>query len=176
MANGKIRVAQVAGRSCPDGWLLDAQGQPTNDPATRFADPPGTILPMGGYKGFGLGLLFDILVGGLSGGFCPPAPDGEAECNNVLLIVFDPNRFSGLPHFVNQSQMLCDFVRSTRPVSESTEIRLPGDRSRQLRTRRKAAGVPLDRGTWDRLKDCARRFDIALPHLVGQVGFHDSST
>jgi hydroxycarboxylate dehydrogenase B len=153
VANGKIRVAQVAGRACPEGWLLDAQGRPTNDPASRFADPPGTILPMGGYKGFGLGLLFDVLVGGLSGGFCPPAPDGETECNNVLLIAFDPVRFNGLSHFVSQSQGLCDFVRSTKSVSGSDAIRLPHDRSRQLAAERRVTGIPLDRGTWDCLRD-----------------------
>ena len=166
VANGKIRVAQIAGRTCPDGWLLDANGQPTNDPSTRFADPPGTILPMGGYKGFGLGLLLDVLVGGLSGGHCPPAPVGEVECNNVLLIAFDPARFIGLTHFVTQSQDLCDFVRSTTPISLDAEIRLPNDRSRQTRESRRIAGVPLDRGTWGQLVERANRMGVIVPGLA----------
>jgi uncharacterized oxidoreductase len=163
VANGKIRVAQIAGRTCPDGWLLDAEGQPTNDPSTRFADPPGTILPMGGYKGFGLGLLLDILVGGLSGGSCPPAPAGEVDCNNVLLIAFDPARFSGLTHFVTQSQGLCDHVRTAKPVAGQTEIRLPNDRSRQVRATRLAGGVPLDGGTWKQLAELAAKLGVAIP-------------
>lgn len=165
VANGKVRVAQIAGRMCPDGWLLDAHGQPTNDPATRFADPPGTILPMGGYKGFGLGLLLDILVGGLSGGYCPPAPSTELECNNVLLIAFNPARFSGLEHFVTQSQGLSDFVRTTPPVDPTTEIRLPNDRSRQTRELREITGIPLDRGTWDRLAGRAQELHVTMPQL-----------
>lgn len=164
VANGKIRVAQIAGRPCPDGWILDANGNPTNDPSTRFADPPGTILPMGGYKGFGLGLLLDTFVGGLSGGFCPPAPDVEIECNNVLLIAFDPNRFSGLIHFVAQSQGLSEFVRSTRPVTPGTPIRLPNDRSRELSQQRRSNGVPLDRGTWKQLCGVAARLVVAVPN------------
>lgn len=163
VANGKIRVAQVAGRSCPDGWLLDAAGFPTNDPATRFADPPGTILPMGGYKGFGLGLLFDILIGGLSGGFCPPAPQGEAECNNVLLVVFDPERFSGLRHFVQQSQQLCEYIQSTKTVIEGDEIRLPHDRSRRTAIQRRVDGVPIDGGVWSRLVECAQQLNVTIP-------------
>ena len=163
VANGKIRVAQIAGRACPDGWLLDADGQPTNDPSTRFADPPGTILPMGGYKGFGLGLLLDILVGGLSGGCCPPAPAGEVDCNNVLLIAFDPARFSGLTHFVTQSQGLCNHVRATKPIAPHTDIRLPNDRSRQLRETRLVEGVPLDRGTWNQLTDRANALGVPIP-------------
>ena len=163
VANGKIRVAQIAGQTCPDGWLLDAEGQPTNDPGARFADPPGTILPMGGYKGFGLGLMLDILTGGLSGGFCPPAPSGELECNNVLLIAFDPGRFEGLMHFVTQSQGLSDFVRETPPIDDSHPIRLPNDRSRQTRQERLLNGIPLDQGTWNQLVAQANRLVTPIP-------------
>ena len=45
VANGKIRVALLAKEACPAGWLQDADGKPTTDPAARFADPPATILP-----------------------------------------------------------------------------------------------------------------------------------
>ena len=72
VANGKVQVAYVSGRACPPGWLLDSEGRPTTDPAVRFTHPRGTILPVGGehhgYKGFGLGLVLDILVSGLTGG------------------------------------------------------------------------------------------------------------
>ena len=170
VANGKVRVAAVAGHECPDGWLLDANGQPTNDPAARFRDPPATILPMCCYKGFGLGLLFDILIGGLSGGFCPPAPEGEVECNNVLLIVFDPARFSGLEHFITQSQGLCEFVRSTKPADPVSEIRLPHDRSRQTSEARRASGVPLDHGTWGCLIECAERLGVSVPEVMTSRG------
>lgn len=167
VANGKIRVAHVAGRACPDGWLLDAEGRPTNDPAVRFQNPPGTILPMGGFKGFGLGLLFDILVGGLSGGSCPPAAEGEVECNNVLLVAFDPERCSGLTHFVNESQGLCDFVRSSRPIEPGAPIRLPHDRSRATAQSRLATGVPLDGAIWRQLAGHAQRLGVALPEPLG---------
>ena len=70
-AEGKVRVKRIAGQTCPDGWLLDSEGRPTNDPNTLYGNPPGTILPMGGdqaYKGFGLGLMVEIFAGALSGG------------------------------------------------------------------------------------------------------------
>ncbi|HVT30358.1 MAG TPA: Ldh family oxidoreductase, partial [Lacipirellulaceae bacterium] len=47
-AEGKVRVKKIAGQTCPDGWLLDAEGHPTNDPNTLYGNPPGTIRPMGG--------------------------------------------------------------------------------------------------------------------------------
>jgi uncharacterized oxidoreductase len=70
-AEGKVRVKKIAGQMCPDGWLLDNAGQPTNDPNTLYGEPPGTIRPMGGdqaYKGFGLAMIVEIFAGALSGG------------------------------------------------------------------------------------------------------------
>jgi uncharacterized oxidoreductase len=161
VANGKVRVAHLAGRPCPDGWLLDAEGNSTTDPATRFADPPGTILPLGGhqaYKGFGLGLLLDILVGGLSGGFCPPAPDEAKASNNVLLVLWNPATFAGQEHFVSQADELIRFVRSSRR-REGVEIRLPGDGSAATR-RARAGGIPLDQGTWQALARLADELGV----------------
>ena len=60
VAQGKVLLARLAGRDCPPGWLLDADGNPTVDPSVRFQEPAGTILPLGGeqgYKGFGLALF-----------------------------------------------------------------------------------------------------------------------
>ncbi len=167
VANGKVRVAHLAGKPCPEGWLLDADGQPTTDPATRFADPPGTILPLGGdqaYKGFGLGLLLDILVGGLSGGFCPPAPDEAKASNNVLLVVWDPAAFAGQEHFVSQADELIRYVRSSRRHPGVDAIRLPGDGSAATR-RARARGIPLDQGAWESLERLAAKLRVALPAM-----------
>lgn len=168
VANGKIRVAQIAGRACPPGWLQDAEGRPTTDPNTRFADPPGTILPMGGeegYKGFGLGLLLDMLVGGLSGGLCPPADATAKSTNNVLLVVWHPDRFFGASHFCGEADKLIDSVRNTRRKPGVDAIRLPSDHSNQLFRQRSASGVPLDGGTWESLKQVAQTLAVPVPDL-----------
>ena len=166
VANGKITVAQLAGQLCPPGWLQDAQGQPTRDPADRFADPPGSILPFGGdqaFKGFGLGLVLDMLVGGLSGGFCPPAPDGTFGDNNVLTLVWDPQRFAGRTHFEEQVTKLLDYVRGCPTRDAETTIRLPGDRSRRERVQRLRDGIPLDAGTWRQLSQLAKTLQVEIP-------------
>ena len=64
VAEGKVRVQRNRGAEVPDGWLLDAEGQPTNDPNTLYADPPGTILPLGGslgHKGYGLNVASRVV-------------------------------------------------------------------------------------------------------------------
>lgn len=167
VANGKIRVAELAGEPCPPGWLLDSQGEPTTDPAVRNGDPPGSILPVGGsdhgYKGFGLGLLLDLLAGGLSGGCCPPAPEDAPATNNVLMIVWDPAQFAGTDHLLAQVDRLLDFVRATPLRDPDRPIRLPGDRSHQLRAERRRDGIPLDQGTWRALTGVADRLGVPLP-------------
>ena len=167
VANGKVKAALLAGKPCPPGWLLDADGNPTTDPSTRFADRSGTLLPMGGeqqgYKGFGLGLLLDVLVGGLSGGFCPPAEPPEIGTNNVLMILWDPQLFAGTSHFLGQADKLIDFVRSTPLKPGVDRIVLPGDRSAATRRERLAHGVPLDQRTWSLLREAAQELGVPPP-------------
>ena len=166
VANGKVKVAHVAGEQCPPGWLHDAQGNPTTDPAVRFSDPRGTLLPMGGeqgYKGFGLGLFLDFLIGGLSGGCCPPAPETAPETNNVVLVVWDPEQFWGHAHFVDEVDKLLDYVRTTPRQPGVESIRLPGDRSAAVSHERQAHGIPLDNGTWQQLVNLAAELGVDLP-------------
>jgi LDH2 family malate/lactate/ureidoglycolate dehydrogenase len=64
-AMGKIRLAAAAGKSIPEGWAVNSEGQPTTDPNDAIK---GMLLPAAGPKGFGLAFVIDLLCGGLSGG------------------------------------------------------------------------------------------------------------
>ncbi len=164
VANGKVRAKLLAGESCPPGWLQDANGNPTTDPASRFSENSGTLLPLGGeahgYKGFGLGLLLDVLIGGLSGGSCPPAGPDEIGTNNVLLVLWDSSGFAGTSHFLGEADKLIDYVRSTPRKPGVDRITLPGDRSAATRRERIANGIPLDAGTWMMLCDAAKSLNV----------------
>lgn len=167
VANGKVTVARLADRECPDGWLLDSAGQPTTDPNVRFREPIGSILPLGGtdhgFKGFGLGLLLDILIGGLSGGACPPAQPSDRDCNNVLMMAWSPGSFAGESHFINEANKLVEYVRSTETRADIDRIRLPGDRSNECAAERRAKGLPIDDGTWSSLTDAAHVLSVDIP-------------
>ena len=169
VANGKVTVARLAGTACPPGWLQDAAGNPTTDPNVRLAEPPGTLLPFGGaegYKGFGLGLMLDFLVAGLSGGYCPPAPEGITECNNVLLVIWDPARCAGRAHFLTETDKLIAAVRGTPTRAGVDRIQLPGDRSAAVREERLASGIPLAHGHRDALHALARELGVELPASI----------
>ena len=164
-AEGKLRVASNKGERVPEGWIVDAQGQPTTDPKTFYQTPPGTILPLGGnqaYKGFGIGLLLDMLVGGLSGAPCSRPETAPRTANAVLFLLFDSNHFAGAEHFRKEVNDLAANVRSSKPKAGAT-VTLPGDPERRERTRRSAEGITLDDGTWKQLTALATELRVPTP-------------
>lgn len=166
-AEGKVRVKRIAGQTCPDGWLLDCEGRPTNDPATLYANPPGTILPMGGdqaYKGFGLGLMVEIMAGALSGGVCIREVPINQNGNCVFMQVIDPDHLGGAAHFAREVAGLCEFVRSCPRIAGVDEILLPGDPERRTLAVRSKSGIPLDDGNWGQLVALANRLGVEVPH------------
>ncbi|MCH2075645.1 MAG: Ldh family oxidoreductase [Rhodobacteraceae bacterium] len=64
VALGKITMAKAAGESIPEGWAVDADGQPTTDPEAALK---GSLVSAAGYKGWGLGLLVEVLASALTG-------------------------------------------------------------------------------------------------------------
>ena len=114
---GVARRAHLEKRRLPGDWLLDAQGDPTSDPAVLFSKPAGSLLPVGGldhgYKGYALGLLVEALTGGLAGHGRADAPDGWTS--NVFLQVFDPALFGGREAFRRQTTWLAEACRQTPP-------------------------------------------------------------
>jgi uncharacterized oxidoreductase len=165
-AEGKVRVKWIAKEAAPEGWLIDAEGRPTTDAAALYGEPRGSILPFGGpqmYKGFGLGLMVDILCGALSGGLVsrekPLTPIG----NCVFMMVLDPAHFGGAQHFADEVSQLAAFVRDCPRCEGVNEIMLPGDPERRTRRERSAIGIPLDEENWKKLVELAVRFGVALP-------------
>jgi uncharacterized oxidoreductase len=168
-AEGKVRVLFNKGLPAPPGWLLDERGRPTTDPGVLYREPRGTILPLGGaqaYKGFGIGLLLDMFVGGLSGAPCsnPAAPNLSA--NAVFFLVLDVDHFAGAEHFLREVSGLAALVRDCPRAEGVQEILLPGDPERREKARRSKEGIALDEGTWSQLAALAERLKVSLPAPV----------
>jgi uncharacterized oxidoreductase len=165
-AEGKVRVAYNKKVPTPEGWLLDAAGQPTTDPGVLYREPRGTILPLGGaqaYKGFGLGLLLDMFAGGLSGAPCSHPDIQPRTANAVVFLVLDPACFAGIDHFRTEVTNLAANVRGCPPATPGGRIQLPGDPERHSRAQRLKDGIPLDEGTWQQLAALAARYGTPLP-------------
>lgn len=165
-AEGKVRVKNIAGEDVPDGWLIDKDGLPTNDPSTLYGDPPGTILPMGGpqaYKGFGLALMIDIFTGALSGGLCARETPITPKGNCVFLLLIDPTHLGGGDAFAQEVTNLVDFVRSCPTREGVEEIILPGDPEKNNTAAMLATGIEFDQSNWNKLLELSTELGIGLP-------------
>lgn len=165
-AEGKVRVKKIAGQKCPDGWLIDCEGKPTNDPASLYANPAGTILPMGGdqaYKGFGLGLMVEIFAGALSGGVCIREVPINQNGNCMFMILLNPGGLGGADHFATEVKNLAEFVVSCPRIEGVKEILLPGDPERRTLAARTSQGIPLDDGNWNELVKLGDKLGVKAP-------------
>ncbi|MFO0945016.1 MAG: malate/lactate/ureidoglycolate dehydrogenase [Planctomycetota bacterium] len=160
IAEGKIRVAFNKGEKVPAGSIIDADGKPTDDPRIFYADPPGAILPLGGHKGYGLGLITDILAGALTGSGCTDPSSATRLLNGMLAIVLDPRKFPTEYPFGEEVRRFVQFVRSSRPVANGGEILMPGEVEERTKAKRQREGIPIDENTWSQVTDVARSLGI----------------
>ncbi len=163
--NGLTRRLANEGRKFPGHWLVDGAGNPTNDPAAAFADPPGALLPMGGvdhgHKGYALGLLIEALTGALAGHGRADPPEGWGA--SVLLQVFDPALFGGREDFRRQASHVAAACRATPPRPGFERVRLPGESGLRRRTEQLARGVELYPSIVPALTPWSAKLGVALP-------------
>jgi uncharacterized oxidoreductase len=166
-AEGKVRAQFQKKQPCPEGWLIDHTGAPCTDPGVLYAEPRGNLVPFGGtqaYKGFGLGLLLDLLCGGLSGGACSnPALPLPGVGNAAVFVLLNPAHFGGTDHFLRETDGLTAYVRSCPTVAGVSEITLPGDPERASKARRSVEGIPVPDGTWELIVKSASDLNVPLP-------------
>jgi uncharacterized oxidoreductase len=156
-------VAHNKGMRLPEGTLLDASGQPTTDPASLFANPPGTLLPFGEHKGFGLMLACELLGAATVGAPTQSGPERtDAVINSMFSVIVAPQKLGTADPFSAELESVLAWVLSEN-ADGSTGILLPGTPERQSRERRLAEGIPLDPGTLDQLGAAAR--SVGLPGL-----------
>ncbi len=137
VALGKITMAKSAGERIPEGWAVDAEGQPTTDPEVAIM---GSLVSMGGYKGWGFGLMAELLAAGLTGG----AISQDVKPLKAL---------EGPPHDLGQYYLLMDpgvsgeFFERLQQVDGAVALdkgtRMPGQGKREQDP------VELDHAIWE---------------------------
>jgi hydroxycarboxylate dehydrogenase B len=165
IAGGKIQVALNSKKSIPANCVLDAQGQPTTNPADFFGPPEGALLPMAGHKGFALALVGDILAGGLSGAGLS-RPDANRVGNSFLAVVMDVDRFRDRGQFNSEVDALEAYVKSSKLAPGFGEIMIPGEPERRERAKREKTGLPLDDQTWREICETAARYKVATDNII----------
>lgn len=127
VARGRIRIAASRGEKIPLGWAIDENGLPTDDPVKALK---GTLLPIGGPKGYGLALIIDLLSGLLTGSAYLDSVGANDDFSKTMRIghlfmaldptVFVPGDFEAL---------VDDYIRKVKssPSREGEKIYMPGE-------------------------------------------------
>lgn len=149
-AHGQIFKAQRRGQPIPLGWAIDADGKPTTD---ANAAAKGTLLPFGGHKGYGMGVLVDGLTGALAGATVTlsvvHAGDPTVRGQSFYFQAIDPNRFTPNGTFGERIDQIIRDIRSTPPAEGFKEVLLPGDLESRCEADRRANGIPLYDEDWE---------------------------
>ena len=128
VAKSKFKLYKEAGKQLPDGWALDENGLPTNDPEEGIK---GLVLPMAGFKGYGIAMLIDLISGLVSGAAylnnVGRFYSTDNKCMNVgfCCIAIDPKVVMGREF----DTAIAKYVETVRNSERSGEgpICMPGD-------------------------------------------------
>lgn len=144
VAYGRVKRTIARGEAIPAGWLIDRTGHPLTDPG-KVGE--GTLLPAGGYKGYGLALMFGLLAGTLNGAafgrsvvdfnsdFASPTNTGHA------IMAVDVSCFADVASFKAHVDAACEEITSSRPIEGGGPVRIPGERSAATLARSLRDGV-----------------------------------
>jgi LDH2 family malate/lactate/ureidoglycolate dehydrogenase len=163
-AYGKVKAKAQRGEMMPEGWMIDRQGKPLLDPTKS---DEGFLLPIGGYKGYGLSLIVGILAGTLNGAamgsqvidfnkdFSTTTNTGQA------IAVIDPAAFGDIQDFKRNVDQLVRELRGAQRMPGVERIWLPGEQSHQKRMDHEKQGVLLAPSLVKQLHELASQLAIS---------------
>jgi LDH2 family malate/lactate/ureidoglycolate dehydrogenase len=162
-AYGKVKAKAQRGEMMPEGWMIDRQGKPLLDP-TKSEE--GFLLPIGGYKGYGLSLVVGILAGTLNGAAMGSQvidfnKDFSSTTNTGQAIaVIDPAAFGDITEFKQNVDRLVRELREAQRMPGVDRIWLPGEQSHLRRIDHQKHGVLLAPSLVKQLNDLASQLQI----------------
>ena len=168
VALNKIYKAILSGdQSIPAGWAMDKDGNPTTDPAIAR---DGLPMPLGGYKGYGLAVMVEILCAALSGGAMLTEVggirmQGKPMRANHLFLAIDIARFMLRAEFIERMQWLRSTLTHSQPAAGFEEVMIAGDPEWRTEEMRRRDGIPVARGIWNELAALAGRLNVTTPRV-----------
>ncbi|MEV7144253.1 Ldh family oxidoreductase [Streptomyces tauricus] len=163
IALGKIRQARADGTPLPEGAAATEDGTPTTDPGEAVMP-----LPLGGAKGSGMSLAFELLTSVLVGApiltaFHSDDPKGRRHRQNALLIALAPAAFAGAEGFTAAVDATLGTLKGLPAADGAEGVFYPGERSAGVAAERGVRGIPVAPGVWRALTESAARFGITPP-------------
>lgn len=166
IALGKIRQAKASGTPLPEGAAATEDGTPTTDPEKAVMP-----LPLGGAKGSGMSLAFELLTSVLVGApifsaFHSDDPKGRKHRQNALLIALDPAAFGDPDAFTAAVDGTLSTLKELPVADGANGVYYPGERSAGVAELRAAQGVPVAPKVWRELTESAARLGVTPPQTA----------
>jgi LDH2 family malate/lactate/ureidoglycolate dehydrogenase len=165
VASGKIALAKRLGVPMPVGWAVTAEGEPITDPPEDRGEdwamnPLGNTREQGAHKGYGLGLVVDILCGVLSGGgFGTQLSGGE---NMTWTMAIDIAWFRDVDDFKAMMDDMIQSLHNTPALPGEDGVLVAGDPEADTEDDRSANGVPVENGQYDEMRHRAAELGVEV--------------
>ncbi len=162
-AYGKVKAKAQKGELMPEGWMIDKNGAPLLDPKKS---EEGFLLPIGGYKGYGLSLVVGLLAGTLNGAAMGKDvidfnKDYKTTTNTGQTIaIIDPDAFGDIDEFKTQTDKLIRDIRNSAKMGGIKRIWLPGEQSHEKRVEHLKNGIALPQTLVEQLVQLANQLHI----------------
>ena len=160
VAGGKVSLAVARNQPIPEGWIVDKDGNPTTDP--NDLENGGAQLPLGGtegHKGYGLGVMIEILSGILTGLGFGHDPSGRHN-DGCFLAVFDVAAFRPIEDFKREVTEFAQYLKDTPRASGFDEVYYPGELEAKRTAQLEVDGIAVEDAPWDRLKELADDYGV----------------
>ena len=163
-AYGKVKTKAQRGEMMPEGWMMDRQGKPLTDPKRANE---GFLLPIGGYKGYGLALMFGLLAGTLNGAAMGRdvvdfnADDTTPTNTGHCIVAINIQAFQPVAEFKQSVDALVRDLRKSERLPGIERIHIPGEGSHAARADRLKNGVPMPPSLMAALDKLASELGIA---------------
>ncbi|MDB5872225.1 MAG: yjmC [Ramlibacter sp.] len=165
-AYGKVKAKAQRGEQMPEGWMIDRQGKPLTDP--KHAEE-GFLMPIGGYKGYGLALVVGILAGTLNGAAMGSETidfnkdDVSVTNTGQAIVVIDPDAFGDIDEFKARVDKLIRELRASERMPGVDRIWLPGEQSHAKRIANERDGLAMSPALLAQLDTVAK--DLGIPRI-----------
>jgi LDH2 family malate/lactate/ureidoglycolate dehydrogenase len=175
---GKIEVAARAEKPVPEGWVVDNQGQPLTDPDQILSDlskAQAALLPLGGagellggYKGYSLATIVEILSASLSGGaflkdLLGSAPDGSPRhfALGHFFLALDIEHFVPLQVSRRITGQIMRALQASPKAPGQDRIYVAGEKEHEREAIVRKRGIPVNRNLRQELETMRDELGIA---------------
>jgi LDH2 family malate/lactate/ureidoglycolate dehydrogenase len=165
-AYGKVKAKAQRGEMMPVGWMIDRLGQPLTDPKRA---EEGFLMPIGGYKGYGLALIVGLLAGTLNGAAMGKEvidfnhDDTSTTNTGQAIMAIDLSAFGDVAQFKARVDQLVRDLRASERMPGVERIWLPGEQSHEKRAANERDGIALPAALRKQLDAFA--LEMGLPTL-----------